>query len=123
MIDNKGLRWHRESIKDNSYFAQISVKLNGKSFEIDARPSDSLAMAVRVKCPIYISEKVFGKTQVLSKPITEDEVTKFKNDLKSLKPNDIIGQLLGGGLQDSGAEDEEKEEDSQEGEEEDDEQT
>jgi hypothetical protein len=81
---------------------------------VDSRPSDAVALAVRFGCPILINEKVFRKTQVLSKPITEDEVVKFKHDLKNLKPNDIIGQLLGGKMPGApeagpGEEDEEEE--------------
>jgi len=112
-------------IVENTYYSSLHVaNPDGSGLRlIDSRPSDAVALAVRFGCPIYISEKVFGKTQVLSKPITEDEVTKFKHDLKNLKPNDIIGQLLGGGLQGGAETDEEKPEEDGEGEEEDDEQT
>ena len=83
-------------IVDNTYYSFICItdKEGKKRFEIDSRPSDAVALAVRFGCPIYISEAVFEKTQVLSKPITEDEVEKFKQELKNLKPNDIISQLL-----------------------------
>ena len=83
-------------IVDNTYYSVIQVtdRGGGNLREIDARPSDAVALAVRFGCPIYINERVFEKTQVLSKPITEDEVAKFKHDLKNLKPNDIISQLL-----------------------------
>ena len=83
-------------IVDNTYYSVIQVtdRVGGNLREIDARPSDAVALAVRFGCPIYINERVFEKTQVLSKPITEDEVAKFKHDLKNLKPNDIISQLL-----------------------------
>ncbi|MFA7009096.1 MAG: bifunctional nuclease family protein, partial [Elusimicrobiales bacterium] len=82
-------------IVDNTYYSTIRIAgKDGKSQrDIDARPSDAVALAVRFGCPIYISERVFEKTQVLSKPITEDEVAKFKRDLNNLKPNDIISQL------------------------------
>ncbi len=108
-------------IVENTYYSSLHVaKPDGSELRVvDSRPSDAVALAVRFGCPVFISDKVFGKTQVLSKPITEDEVTKFKHDLKNLKPNDIIGQLLGGGPQEPG---EGEEEDTQEGEE-DDEQT
>jgi uncharacterized protein len=84
------------NIVDNTYYSVIHVvdKSGGNRREIDARPSDAVALAVRFGCPIFISEQVFEKTQVLSKPITEDEVARFKQDLKQLKPNDIISQLL-----------------------------
>lgn len=111
-------------IVENTYYSSLHITDpdGGNLRLVDSRPSDAVAIAVRFGCPIYISEKVFGKTQVLSKPITEDEVTKFKHDLKNLKPNDIIGQLLGGGLHgEAGAE--ESGEEGREGEEEDDEQT
>ena len=83
-------------ISDNTYYSviQIADKSGGSRHDIDARPSDAVALAVRFGCPIFISERVFEKTQVLSKPITEDEVLRFKKDLNKLKPNDIISQLL-----------------------------
>lgn len=86
-------------IVENTYYSQLELKdAAGKIRLVDSRPSDAVAVAVRFGCPIYINERVFGKTQVLSKPITEDEVVKFKHNLKNLKPNDIIGQLLEGRL-------------------------
>src|SRR3989338_7306570 len=48
-------------LKENSYYAVIHLKTNGKNLAIDARPSDSLAIAVRVHCPIYIDESVLNK--------------------------------------------------------------
>lgn len=92
-------------IVENTYYSHLDItEADGSSPRaVDARPSDAVAMAVRFGCPIYINERVFAKTQVLSKPITEDEVVKFKHDLKSLKPNDIIGQLLDGKINPSGA--------------------
>ncbi len=80
-------------IRDNSYFAQITVRCNSKVYEIDARPSDSLAMAVRVKCPIYIDDKVLAKCPVIEKPISQDEVEKFKEDLKGMSPEEFFRKL------------------------------
>ena len=123
VIKTLGLTVNRVTITDiveNTYYAQLHIVEPGGANPrlVDSRPSDAVALAVRFGCPIFINEKVFEKTQVLSKPITEDEVVKFKHDLKNLKPNDIIGQLLGGGLRgrasDAGAEDEEKREGEEE---------
>ncbi len=109
-------------IVENTYYSSLHITDpdGGNPRLVDSRPSDAVALAVRFGCPIYINEKVFSKTQVLSKPITEDEVTKFKHDLKNLKPNDIIGQLLGGATQGQ-APDDERGEGDQEGEDEKDE--
>ena len=123
VIKTLGLTVNRVTITDiveNTYYAQLHIVEPGGANPrlVDSRPSDAVALAVRFGCPIFINEKVFEKTQVLSKPITEDEVVKFKHDLKNLKPNDIIGQLLDGGLRgrasDAGAEDEEKREGEEE---------
>lgn len=114
-------------IVDNTYYSTIRVtdKGGGNLRDIDARPSDAVALAVRFGCPIYISERVFEKAQVLSKPITEGEVLRFKQDLKNLKPTDIISQLFDTRRKEPGAggETEEGEEDEgTEGEDEEDEQ-
>jgi len=80
-------------IKDNSYFAEIVVKSGDKTLKIDARPSDSLALAVRVKCPIFINQTVLEKCPTIDKPITQDEVEKFKDDLKHMSPEDFFRRL------------------------------
>ena len=80
-------------IKDNSYFAEIRVRMNDKTYHIDARPSDSLAIAVRIKCPIYIDAKVLDKCPAIEKPITEDEIKKFKEELKHMTPEDFFKKL------------------------------
>ncbi|MEE8434033.1 MAG: bifunctional nuclease family protein [bacterium] len=41
------------ALKDNTYYALISLQVNGRVEEIDARPSDALAIAVRTRAPIY----------------------------------------------------------------------
>jgi hypothetical protein len=69
------------------------VVKDGQAVDLDSRPSDAIAVAVRAGCPICVEEKVFANCQTLSKPITEDEVGKFKADLKNLKPEDIFKDL------------------------------
>ena len=80
-------------LKDNSYYAILHIRANGKTLSIDARPSDSLAIAVRAHCPIYIDEKVLKKCPVIEKPITKDEIEKFKTDLKSMTPEEFFKNL------------------------------
>ena len=126
VIKTLGLTVKRVTITDiveNTYYSQLHLaEPDGSNMRlVDSRPSDAVALAVRFGCPIFINENVFEKTQVLSKPITEDEVVKFKADLKNLKPNDIIGQLHSRGQDEPGGDGESEE--KQEGEEEDDEQT
>ncbi|HAT71591.1 MAG TPA: bifunctional nuclease family protein [Elusimicrobia bacterium] len=122
VIKTLGLTVNRVTITDiveNTYYSHLHLaEPSGANLRlVDSRPSDAVAVAVRFGCPIFINEQVFEKTQVLSKPITEDEVVKFKHDLKNLKPNDIIGQLLGGKLQGPDGQAEDGEDEEEEGEE------
>ena len=80
-------------LKENSYYAVIHLKQNGRTLELDARPSDSLALAVRFKCPIFIDEKVLKKCPPISPSITADEIEKFKLDLKSMTPEEFFKKL------------------------------
>jgi bifunctional DNase/RNase len=80
-------------LKDNSYYAVLHLKANGQNLVIDARPSDSLAIAVRVHCPIFIDEKVLNKCRTVESPITKAEIEKFKDQLKTLTPEEFFKSL------------------------------
>ncbi len=45
-------------LRDNTFFAHLHVDLAGRDVEVDARPSDAIALAVRAGCPVYAEEKV-----------------------------------------------------------------
>ena len=80
-------------IKENTFYAKVHASDGKKTVQLDSRPSDAIAIAVRAGCPIMVHESVFERCQTLSKPISEDEVSKFKEELKSLKPEDIFKDL------------------------------
>ena len=80
-------------LKDNSYYALLFIRMEGKTFSLDARPSDLLAIAVRVHCPIFIDEKVLQKCPVIDKPITKEEIERFKDELKSITPEEFFKHL------------------------------
>ena len=80
-------------LRENSYYALLHVRCGGKTFEIDARPSDSLALAVRVKCPIYVDETVLKKCPPVNGPITQTEIDKFKEELKAITPEEFFKNL------------------------------
>jgi bifunctional DNase/RNase len=54
-------------LRENTYFAMIGLKINSSSAEIDARPSDALAIALRSDCPIFVDEEVMRKASVAEK--------------------------------------------------------
>ena len=80
-------------LKDGTYYAVVVLANGSRRYEIDARPSDAMALAVRTSSPIYVDEKVLKKCPVIMKPISEDEVDKFKKDLQGLKPEDFFKGL------------------------------
>ncbi len=60
-------------LKNNTYFAAITLKLNGQEFQIDSRPSDAIAVALRMDAPIYASLEVLAKGNKLPAPSEEKE--------------------------------------------------
>src|SRR5258706_10819321 len=80
-------------LKDSTFFAEICLAKDGKELHIDSRPSDSIAMAVRAKCPIYVTEQVFRACPELLKPISEEEVTDFRKKLEHMTPEDFFKDL------------------------------
>jgi bifunctional DNase/RNase len=53
------------SLERNTYFARIVLDMNGETMEIDSRPSDAIALAVRVSVPIYIAEEVMDQAGMM----------------------------------------------------------
>jgi bifunctional DNase/RNase len=80
-------------LKDSTFFAEVCLQNGTKDIVIDARPSDSVALAVRANCPILVTEQVFKACPELLKPITEDEVNDFKKKLDTMTPEDFFKDL------------------------------
>jgi bifunctional DNase/RNase len=52
-------------LRQNTFYARIVIEIGGKTVEVDARPSDAIALGVRVKCPIYVSESVMKAAAIV----------------------------------------------------------
>lgn len=80
-------------LKEGTYYATIFLRSSdGKSVEVDARPSDSLALALRIGSPIYIADDVFEASAIESPFAEEDafqDFIEYKMDLSQFK--EIIG--------------------------------
>lgn len=83
-------------LKDGTYYAAIEITVGTTPHRLDARPSDAMALAVRLNTPIFVDEKVWKKCPVIMKPITDTEVDKFKRELQSMTPEDFFKGLQGG---------------------------
>jgi bifunctional DNase/RNase len=56
-------------LKDRTFYAKLILRRNGKTVEVDSRPSDAIAVAVLMKVPIYVEEQVLE--DVVADPSTE----------------------------------------------------
>lgn len=62
-------------LRDSTFFAVIEILANGDTILIDSRPSDAIALALRVDCPIFVKESVLESSRVdgISQVVDEDE--------------------------------------------------
>lgn len=79
-------------LKDNTFYAQITLSLNGTETNIDSRPSDAIALALRVNAPIFVAKKVLKEAKSIDlsdQDLKEDDKEKWKKWLENLKPEDF----------------------------------
>ncbi|MDH5762791.1 MAG: bifunctional nuclease family protein [Nitrospinota bacterium] len=80
-------------LKDNTFYAVISMMSGGSTLKIDSRPSDAIALALRVKAPIYVNEAVIEAAKSLDLPDTSKANTQDKDQWKkwldNIKPQDF----------------------------------
>ncbi|HET7854471.1 MAG TPA: bifunctional nuclease family protein [Candidatus Methylomirabilis sp.] len=76
-------------LKDNTFFAVIEVNHNGNMVSIDSRPSDAIALALRVNAPIFVTEKVVSKAKSMDIAEEKEETDRWKEWLENLKPEDF----------------------------------
>ncbi|MGH2454054.1 MAG: bifunctional nuclease family protein [bacterium] len=76
-------------VRDNTYFAEIHVAQNGTAMVIDSRPSDAIAVALRMEAPIFVEEKVAAQAIQLKKSFDENDMEEWKKFLDRVKPSDF----------------------------------
>ncbi|MEW6516836.1 MAG: bifunctional nuclease family protein [candidate division FCPU426 bacterium] len=77
------------NIQNNTFYARISLTRGEEEWEIDARPSDAIALGLRAECPIFVSEKVIVEASITDKSKYEKEKIEFKKFFQDLKPADF----------------------------------
>lgn len=78
-------------LKGNTFYASLYITIDGEELVIDSRPSDAIALAVRVKAPIYIAPAVVESTQQLGLLGSNllDEQDDLKSIIAKMKPEDF----------------------------------
>jgi len=60
-------------LRDDVFYARITVRMGDREVEIDSRPSDAIALAVRVHVPVYVDESVMDKAASIPEEALEDQ--------------------------------------------------
>jgi bifunctional DNase/RNase len=83
-------------LKENTFFAVLHLQLAGAEYTVDSRPSDAIALALRVGAPIYVDEEVVRKAKSLevtpaqeAETLKADDPEKIREWLGSIKPEDF----------------------------------
>ena len=80
-------------LKDNTYYALIFIDYDGKEISIDARPSDALALSLRVNAPIFVADEVIQKSKQIDLTAEaedkSEEGKKWQDILENLNPEDF----------------------------------
>ena len=81
-------------LENDTFYAKIAIKANGDVKEIDCRPSDAVALAVRAKVPIYANEEVMNKAGILldkdtGKPLGQETSSTPQEEQPEVKPEEI----------------------------------
>ncbi len=93
-------------LKNDTFFAHIVMDLDGKNIEIDARPSDAIALAVRVNAPLFVAEQVMEEAAIVPEtgldnldtedvdaaPVSEEEeeqLSAFRDFINELDLDDL----------------------------------
>jgi len=62
------------NLSKDVFYARINIDVDGKTIDVDARPSDAIALAVRLKAPIFVDEMVMEKAGIIPDKNVESEI-------------------------------------------------
>ena len=76
-------------LKDNTFYARIHLSREGASFNVDSRPSDAIALALRSQAEIYVEEEVLEKSRTLRSEGDQPDPERLKKWLEEVNPDDL----------------------------------
>lgn len=85
-------------LRQDVYYARVVVDVNGRQVEVDSRPSDAIALAVRVKAPVYVSDIVMEKAAIqpdedVEKEVPDDDRTEVVDEKRLSAFADFVNSL------------------------------
>jgi bifunctional DNase/RNase len=91
-LDAQVVRITVTELKENTFYASITVQQDGSEIEIDSRPSDAIALAVRAEAPIFAADDVIEESAIEfeGEEVNEEEiVSEFKQFLENVTPDEF----------------------------------
>mgnify|MGYP006144125709 CR=1 FL=1 len=79
-------------LKDNTFYAEITININGSEVAIDSRPSDAIALALRVNAPIFVADKVIDEAKSID--FTEQQTAAAEKEGENMPEGDDWKQWL-----------------------------
>ena len=94
-LDARVTRVAVTELRENTFYAQITVQQNGSELEIDSRPSDAIALAIRVDAPIFVADDVIEESGIEfeGEDVDQEEmVDEFKRFLDRVSPDEFASE-------------------------------
>jgi bifunctional DNase/RNase len=91
-LDARVIRITVTELRDNTFHASITIQQDGSEIEIDSRPSDAIALAVRAEAPIYADERVIEESAIEfeGEEVNEEEIVdEFRKFLDQVTPDEF----------------------------------
>ena len=79
-LDARVIKIEVNDLRENTFYAVIHLKLGSTDVTVDSRPSDAIALALRVDAPIYVEEDVLTKAESVEVKVTKDPESPGKAD-------------------------------------------
>jgi bifunctional DNase/RNase len=91
-LDAQVVRITVTELRENTFFAEITVQQDGSEIQIDSRPSDAIALAIRAEAPIFAADEVIEESAIEfeGEEVNEEEiVAEFKSFLDQVTPEEF----------------------------------
>jgi bifunctional DNase/RNase len=96
-LDAQVVRVAVTELRESTFYAQVTIQQDGSEIEVDSRPSDAIALAVRAEAPIFVADEVIEESAIefegeeINDADLEKEVSKFRSFLENVTPDEFAG--------------------------------
>jgi len=77
------------SLKNDTFLAEIIIENDGHLLSVDARPSDSVGLAVRAKVPIYVADEIMSAAGIIMTEEEESKLSELRDSLRNIPPEEF----------------------------------